>query len=85
MPFLLALFLFLQVIPHTAKTSSITLVVGRGELMQFPDIVERVSISEPNIADIVAVGPQEVTINAKAPGLAHGRSSGTRRDCRATK
>jgi pilus assembly protein CpaC len=55
--------------PHTAKVSSVVITVGRGELMQFPDFVERVAISEPNVADIVAVGPQEVMINAKAPGL----------------
>ncbi len=59
----------LPVKPYTAKVSSIELVVGRGELKQFPDFVERVAISEPVIADIVAVGPQEVMINAKAPGL----------------
>jgi pilus assembly protein CpaC len=52
-----------------AKISTVTLVVGRGELMQFPDFVDRAVVSEPNIADIVPVGPQEVMINAKAPGL----------------
>ncbi len=55
--------------PYAAKVSTIELSVGRGELKQFPDFVERVAISEPNVADIVAVGPQEVMINAKAPGL----------------
>jgi pilus assembly protein CpaC len=55
--------------PLTAKVSTIELSVGRGELKQFSDFVERVAISEPNVADIVAVGPQEVMINAKAPGV----------------
>ena len=52
----------------TAKTSAVDLVVGRGELLQFTGFVERVSISEPLIADAVVVSPQEVVLNAKGPG-----------------
>jgi pilus assembly protein CpaC len=52
-----------------AKVHSVTLVVGRGELLQFADVVDRVAVSEPAIADAVVVGPQEVVVNAKTPGL----------------
>ncbi len=52
-----------------AKTSAITMIVGRGELLQFPDFVEKVAVSEPSIADLVVVSPQEVLLNAKGPGL----------------
>ncbi len=51
------------------KLHAVTLVVGRGELLQFQDVVDRVAVSEPSIADAVVVGPQEVVVNAKAPGL----------------
>jgi len=53
----------------TPKLLAVTLVVGRGELLQFQDVVDRVAVSEPSIADAVVVGPQEVVVNAKAAGL----------------
>lgn len=53
----------------TPKVHTVTLVVGRGELLQFANAVDRVSVSEPAIADAVVVGPQEVVVNAKTPGL----------------
>src|SRR3990172_2296487 len=49
-------------------TRTITLKVGRGELIQFTDTTSRVSVSEPTIADAVVVSPYEVVVNGKAPG-----------------
>jgi len=46
----------------------ISLTVGRGELVQFPDETSRVSVSDPAIADAVVVSPHEVVMNGKAPG-----------------
>jgi pilus assembly protein CpaC len=45
-----------------------TLTVGRGELLQFPDEASRVSVSDPNIADAVVVSPHDVVLNGKGPG-----------------
>src|SRR5437867_3496193 len=45
-----------------------TLTVGRGELLQFPDEVSRVAVSDPTIADAVVVSPNDVVLNGKAPG-----------------
>src|SRR5438094_6490050 len=45
-----------------------TLTVGRGELLQFPDGTSRVSVSDPAIADAVVVSPNDVVLNGKAPG-----------------
>jgi pilus assembly protein CpaC len=45
-----------------------TLTVGRGELLQFPDEATRVSVSDPTIADAVVVSPNDVVLNGKAPG-----------------
>src|SRR6266567_6981339 len=47
---------------------SMTLIVGRGELVQFADEVSRVSVSDPAIADAVVVSPHDVVLNGKAPG-----------------
>jgi pilus assembly protein CpaC len=46
----------------------VTLTVGRGELLQFPDETSRVSVSDPTIADAVVVSTHDVVLNGKAPG-----------------
>src|SRR5262249_32265892 len=58
---------------------SMTLTVGRGELVQFPDETSRVSVSDPGTADAVVVSPHEVVLNGKTPGTTtimiwHGES-----------
>jgi pilus assembly protein CpaC len=45
-----------------------SIMTGRGELLQFKQDVTRVVVAEPKIADAVVVSPHEVMINAKAPG-----------------
>jgi pilus assembly protein CpaC len=52
----------------TAPSHEITLVEGRGELLQFQNDITRVVISEPKVADAVVVSPREVMVNAKGPG-----------------
>ncbi len=52
----------------TVAISSISLMAGRGELLQFKQDISRVVISEPKIADAVVVSPREVMVNAKSPG-----------------
>ncbi|HEV2448201.1 MAG TPA: pilus assembly protein N-terminal domain-containing protein, partial [Candidatus Sulfopaludibacter sp.] len=47
---------------------AISLMEGRGELLQFQNDISRVAISEPKIADAVVVSPREVMVNAKGPG-----------------
>ncbi len=56
-----------------------TLLVGRGQLSQFPDRATRVSVTDPAIADAVVVSPHEVVLNGKSPGITtvmiwHGES-----------
>ena len=50
------------------QARDLTLVEGRGELLQFQQDVTKVAIAEPKIADAVVVSPREVMINAKGPG-----------------
>ena len=47
---------------------SITLITGRGELLQFAQDVKQVAAAEPKIADVVVISPREVMVNAKEPG-----------------
>src|SRR3954470_20974940 len=47
---------------------SMTITVGRGQLIQFTDEASRVSVSDPVTADAVVVSPHEVVLNGKAPG-----------------
>ncbi|MCC6538479.1 MAG: pilus assembly protein N-terminal domain-containing protein, partial [Bryobacterales bacterium] len=53
---------------QTAPPQDVTLVLGRGELIQFAGDIARVAVSEPKIADAVVVSPREVMMNAKAIG-----------------
>ena len=52
------------------QTRDLTLVEGRGELLQFQKDVTKVAISEPKVADAVVISPREVMVNAKGPGRA---------------
>lgn len=47
---------------------AITLVVGRGQLLQFPVDIKQVAASEPKIADVIVISPREVMVNAKGAG-----------------
>ena len=57
-----------QVGAQTAPPKDVTLVLGRGELIQFAGDIARVAVSEPKIADAVVVSPREVMMNAKSVG-----------------
>jgi len=53
-----------------AQAHDLSLVEGRGELLQFQQDVTKVAISEPKVADAVVISPREVMVNAKGPGRA---------------
>lgn len=61
-------FLAALALAQTAPPRDLAITVGRGELVQFPNDVQRVAVSEPRIADAVVVSPREVMINAKSVG-----------------
>lgn len=65
-PLVFALAVWAAADPPVVRQLSLT--TGRGELLQFQSDVQRVAISEPKIADAVAVSPREVMVNAKGPG-----------------
>ncbi len=65
---LVLLFSFGAAAADTPAVHALSLVVGRGELLQFDRDVNRVVIAEPKIADAVIVSPRDVMVNAKGAG-----------------
>ena len=65
---ILAAALSAQTQPAQPETHTLTLVTGRGELLQFAQDVKQVAASEPKIADVIVITPREVMVNAKEPG-----------------
>ena len=65
---LISLLLGVQGPATRLEPMSMTLTVGRGQLVQFPDEASRVSVSDPMIADAVVVSAHDVVLNGKAPG-----------------
>lgn len=58
----------LLALAQTNGTHELTLVEGRGHLLQFQRDITTLVVSEPKIADAVVVSPREVMVNAKGPG-----------------
>ncbi len=58
----------LALMAQTPSLHELSLMTGRGELLQFKDDVNRVVVAEPKIADAVVVSPREVMVNAKGTG-----------------
>lgn len=59
---------FLVLLQAAASAKTMSLVVGRGELLQFTNDVKQVATAEPKIADVIVISPREVMINAKGAG-----------------
>lgn len=57
-----------QAVATRPANREITLMEGRGDLLQFATDIKTIAISEPKIADAVVVSPREVMVNAKSPG-----------------
>jgi pilus assembly protein CpaC len=51
------------------RTEEIAMTVGKAVILDHPDEITRVSISDPLVADAVAVSTKEVLLNAKGPGV----------------
>ena len=64
------LILVAAALSQTAPPREMSLVVGRGELLQFASDIVRVAVSEPRVADAVVVSPREVMLNGKGVGKA---------------
>ncbi len=58
----------LYVVAQPAVEKEITLILGKGELMQYKSDINKVVIAEPKIADALVVSPTEVMVNAKGVG-----------------
>src|SRR5438128_2774053 len=61
----------LLIAPALAQSPrELSIITGRGELLQFERDIERVAISEPKIADAIVVSPREIMVNGKSAGKA---------------
>ena len=66
----IALLLITFVLAAAEGPREISIITGRGELLQFERDIERVAISEPKIADAIVVSPREIMVNGKGVGKA---------------
>src|SRR5258708_19385642 len=66
----IALLLIACVLAAAEGPREISIITGRGELLQFERDIERVAISEPKIADAIVVSPREIMVNGKGAGKA---------------
>ena len=57
-----------QAAPNGAG-DEIPLVVGKSVVMDHPDEIARIAITDPSIADAVPISTREILLNAKAPGV----------------
>src|ERR1700729_1326485 len=46
----------------------VSLIVGKGELLQFSNDLIKVVVAEPKIADAVVVSPKDIMVTAKSVG-----------------
>jgi pilus assembly protein CpaC len=49
-------------------TQTLRLKAGQSKVLRFPFIVTRISVANPEVADIILTSPQEVYVNGLAPG-----------------
>lgn len=52
----------------TAQVRTLNALVGKSTVLQLPVATNRVAIADPNIADVVLIGPREVYVLGKAVG-----------------
>ena len=63
-----AVAMFAQNTANTVTPKTVTMTLGRGELVQFSNDIVRVAVAEPKVADAIVVSPREVMIAAKGIG-----------------
>jgi voltage-gated potassium channel len=54
---------------QAGRTEEIAMTLGKSVILDHPDEIARISISNPEVADAVAVSTKEVLLNAKGPGI----------------
>lgn len=54
--------------PPAPPVRPLSLVIGKGDLLQFHEDIVRVAVAEPKVADAIVVSPREVMVNAKGLG-----------------
>ncbi len=52
----------------TAATRDLSVTVGKSVLVDSPQVIERISVANGDLAEAVAVTPHEILVNGKVPG-----------------
>jgi pilus assembly protein CpaC len=55
--------------PAQSEAQKVTMAVGKSKLVNTPKPVNRVSVGNPEIADVLVTLSRQIHINAKAPGV----------------
>ena len=58
------------VLAASADEESVSLAPGEQHVLAFPQLLQKVAISDPEVASVTASGDKEVLVTAKAPGSA---------------
>jgi len=53
---------------QATASRELSVTVGKSVLVDSPQIIERISVANGDLAEAVAITPREVLINGKAPG-----------------
>lgn len=59
----------ITVSPAESEAQKIKLIVGKSQLINILKPVNRVSVGNPEVADVVVTSPKQIHVNAKAPGV----------------
>src|SRR5712691_668855 len=68
MALLAPMLVMFAVAADTPVVRPLSLMVGKGELLQFEQDILKVVVAEPKIADAIVVSPRDVMVNAKGAG-----------------
>lgn len=54
--------------PYKDNNEKLYGIVGKSQMIKFDEIVKRISIADPNMADLVLLSPKELLVNGKKAG-----------------
>ena len=53
----------------TTEPELVTLTMGKSLILESPDPVKRVALSQPALADVMVLSPRQIYLSAKTPGM----------------
>ena len=56
-------------VEDTGEVSQLRVIKGRSQLLKFAQAIQRVSIAEPSLADVIPLSPTEIMLNGRQRGV----------------